>query len=402
MYFGQKIHPLCFEYASRAAARGDALEISGESFKARVRCFEITDFCTRLSFENSHVHDERNYSDGVIESLRAGKKIAPSASDIAKKNAAKFETKSAAIEIGASSLRVSLSCGISFETDAEGFGFDGEKTIFNFHLPTASGFYGFGERTKRFNKSGDSLDFWTIDVAGVFVHTSNRDDYDPNYVSIPLAIIRNDGHFFGIFVDNPERLVMDMGAIKAGHFIIETLDGNNDVYFINGPTLRDVVRNFTTLTGRAEMPPLWSIGYHQCRWGYQTSEEFEALAENFKKHDLPVSAFWYDIDYMDEYRVFTWDKIDIPDLRKLNDALKRRGIRAVTIVDPGVKLDPGYCVFDSGKQADVFCKTPSGRDYVGQVWPGDTVFPDFTMPDAQEWWAGHLAKFLKDNAVDGA
>lgn len=397
MFFGQKTHPFNFEYGNRATVRGDSVEISGDSFKARIRCFEITDFCTKLTIENSNVSEPCNYSDGIIESLRGGTNVSPE-----KGRTAAFSAKSCAFEIGASTLKAALSSGGVLETAPEGFGFNGAKAIFNFHLPEATGYYGFGERTKRFNKSGDSLDFLTIDVAGVFVHTSNRDDYDPNYVSIPLAIIRTDGQFYGLLVDNPDRLLMDMGAIKAGHFIIETLGGNNDLYFINGPTLRDVVRNFTALTGRAEMPPLWSMGYHQCRWGYQTAEEFEALAENFRKHDLPVSAFWYDIDYMDGYRVFTWDKTDIPQPRKLNDALHRRGIRTVAIVDPGVKLDPGYGVYDSGKTKDVFCKTSSGRDYVGQVWPGETVFPDFTQETAQEWWSDLLAKFLKESAVDGA
>lgn len=400
MFFGQKVHPLSFEYGTRSATRGDAVEISGRSFKAKIRCFHVADFCTKLVIENSNVADPRNYSDGVLAEMRGGTPTAPLPSRGAPH---RFELENGTIvEVGPATLKVTLPGGCVIGTAAEGLGFNGEKCILNFHLPAATGYYGFGERTKRFNKSGDSLDFWTIDVAGVFVHTSNRDDYDPNYVSIPLAIVRADGRFFGVFVDTPERLIMDMGAIKAGHFMIETLGGNNDIYFINGPTLREVVRNFTRLTGRGEMPPVWSLGYHQCRWGYQTSEDFEALAKNFRKHDLPVSAFWYDIDYMDEYRVFTWDQVDLPDARKLNEKLKRQGIRAVTIVDPGVKLDPGYFVYDTGRAADVFCKTASGRDYVGQVWPGDTVFPDFTQEQVQDWWAEHLAKFMKASAVDGA
>jgi len=397
MFFGQKIHPFSFEYGATAKVRGDAVEVGGKSFRARVRCAEITEFCTRLTIENSNVADARNYSDGVVETLRTGTPVAPK-----RGTPAVFAAKSAMVEVGASTLRITLGNRTILESAPEGFGFSGEKAILNFHLPDASGYYGFGERTKRFNKSGDNLEFWNVDVAGVFVHTSTRDDYDPAYVAIPLAIINIGGAFCGIFVDNPDRMLMNAGEMIAGHFIVETLAGNNDVYFINGPTLREVTRNFAALTGRAEMPPLWSMGYHQCRWGYQTDGEFRALAENFRKHDLPVSAFWYDIDYMRDYRVFTWDETDIPKPRKLNEELKRAGIATVTIVDPGVKLEPGYEVYDSGKKADVFCQTAAGRDFVGQVWPGDTVFPDFTRDDVQDWWAGHLAKFMKDSMVDGA
>jgi len=396
MLFGQKVHPLTFEYGTRSTVKADAVEISGESFKARVRCDAITDFCTRVRVENLNVKDPRNYSDGILEQYREGKPIHP-----VRGQPAHFKAPSAGVEVGPSRLAITLSHGLKIETSAEGFGFNGVETIFNFETPNATGFHGFGERTKRFNKSGDSMEFYTVDVAGIWPHTFMRDDYDPNYLSIPLAIIRTGNQYCGLYFDSPERLVMDCGQIRPGHFIVQAMDGHSDVYVINGPTLRDVVRNFATLSGRAEMPPAWALGYHQCRWGYEKAEEFEALAEEFARHDLPVSSLWYDIDYMNEYRVFTWDKKDIPRPRKLNEALKRQGIRTVAIIDPGVKLDPGYPVYDSGKAGGVFCKAASGRDYVGQVWPGDTVFPDFTEEAVQEWWADLVARFLEDSALDG-
>ena len=395
MLFGQKLHPLNFDYAERIARKGGGVEVRGQSCSARITCDEITPACTRLRFDNSNVADKRNYSDGVVENLRAGKGVAVS------KGAFTFSTSSCDIEVGASRLSIRLKNGMVLETAEEGFGFNGQQALFNFYVPDASGFYGFGERTKRFNKTGDSLDFYTVDVCAVFPHTFQRDDYDPAYVAIPFAIVRTGAGYVGLYLDNPERLVFDVGHIQPGHLMLQSLAGNNDLYIVSGPTLRDVVRNFATLTGRADVPPLWSLGYHQCRWGYKTSAEFRALRENFEKFDIPVSALWFDIDYMDEYRVFTWDRVDLPDPAKLNRELKSVGIRAVTIVDPGVKLEPGYAIYESGKTRGIFCKTESGRDYVGRVWPGDTVFPDFATKAARDWWAGHLAKFIKDGALDG-
>ena len=396
MLFGQKLHPLNFEYARRISAVRGGLEVKGKSFSARIGCAEITPHITRLRFENSNVADARNYSDAVIETLRKGRAIAPEKSPLS------FSTAGCSVEVGASRLKICLANGAVLKTADDGFGFNGEKAIFHFQTDEATGYYGFGERTKRFNKSGDTLDFYNVDVCAVFPHTFQRDDYDPAYVAIPFAIVRAGGVCTGLFLDNAERLVFDVGQIEPGHLIVESLGGNNDLYILNGPTLRDVVRNFTALTGRAEVPPLWSLGHHQCRWGYKTEAEFRALKENFRKHDIPVSALWYDIDYMDEYRVFTWDRADLPQPRKLNLDLKRAGIRTVAIVDPGVKLEAGYAVYESGKKAGVFCKTASGRDYVGRVWPGDAVFPDFSTEPAREWWAGHLAKFIADSALDGA
>jgi len=400
MLFGQKVHPLSFEYGARASVKGKGIEVRGESFKARVGCDAITDFCARVRIENPNATHAGNYSDGVVEKYRAGRAIAPQKR--AGGGGGRFEAKGAIIDIGASRMAIEFAHGLKIETAAEGYGFNGAKSIFNFDVPGATGFYGFGERTKRFNKSGDSLDFYTVDVMAVWPQSYWRDDYDPAYVSIPLAIIRVGEQCCGLYFDSAERLVMDCGQIQPGRFIVQAMAGQTDLYLINGPTLRDVVRNFTALTGRAELPPGWALGYHQCRWGYETAEEFEALAANFARRDIPISALWYDIDYMDGYRVFTWDKKDMPRPRALNESLKKQGIRTVAIVDPGVKIDKGYEVYESGKAAGVFCKTASGRDYVGQVWPGDTVFPDFTQETGREWWAGWLARFLKESALDGA
>jgi alpha-glucosidase len=397
MLLGQKVHPLSFEYASRWTLRGDSVEIAGDSFAARVRCDAITDFCARIRIENLNVRDPRHYSDGVLEQHREGRPIQPGQG-----KRARFTAPSATIEIGASALSISLPHGMKIATGAEGFGFNGVKSIFQFEAPNAAGFYGFGERTGRFNKNGESMEFYTIDVMGVLIHSYWRDDYDPTYVSIPLAIIRDGGQCCGLYFDSPERLVMDCGKTRPGTFMTQVMDGHTRLYVINGPTLRDVVRNFTALTGRAELPPAWSIGYHQCRWGYKSEEEFKALAEKFARHDLPVSGLWYDIDYMDGYRVFTWDRKDFPRPRKLTDMLRRQGVRSVAIIDPGVKAEPGYPVYESGKAAGVFCKAPSGRDYTGRVWPGDTVFPDFTIEEGRQWWAEKVARFLDESGIDGA
>jgi len=396
MSFGQKIHPLNFEYAKEMSTVGGALEIKGKSFQARILCAEITESCTRLSFDNSNVADKQHRSDAVVEALRPGKSVA------AMTSAAGFKTPACEITASGGRLKIAFSDGTILETVAEGIGFNGEAMILHFDTTAATGFYGFGERTKRFNKAGESMDFHTIDVGAVYPLTLDRDDYDPAYMSIPLAIIRTGGNYIGLYLDNPERLVFDAGHMEPGHLILQSLAGNNDLYLIQGPSLKDVVRNFSVLTGRAEVPPVWALGNHQCRWGYKTAAEFRALKTNFQKFDVPVSALWYDIDYMDEYRVFTWDLIDVPDPHALNSELKEVGIRSVAICDPGVKLDPGYSVYESGKQRDVFCKTISGLDYVGRVWPGDTVFPDFPKEEARKWWAEHLSDFFVRSALDGA
>ncbi|MFZ1642960.1 MAG: glycoside hydrolase family 31 protein [Candidatus Contendobacter sp.] len=396
MFFGQKIHPLNFDTADTLTVAGDRIELSGPGVRLRVECADVFEGCLRLRFENAAVTDPRQHSDAVLPEWREGRPVAARLNT----ETAAFATAVGRVELGAARLWLELA-GFTLETVARGIGACGEALLLNFAIEAVDGCYGFGERTKRLNKLGDSADCLTVDVVSVFRHTYARDDYDPSYVAIPFAILKKGERFLGLFFDNPGRAVMDAGKARPGEFGYQSLGGNTDVYALAGPSLPEVTRRYAALTGRGPLPPPWALGYHQCRWGYQYEAEFLELAAQFAAVDVPVSALWYDIDYMDDYRLFTWDRVDFPDPAALNRDLKAVGIRAVTIIDPGVKRDPGYAVYDNGRERQAFCQTASGRDYVGKVWPGDTVFPDFTLEATRDWWAGWLADFLRDGAVDG-
>ncbi len=396
MLFGQKVHPHNFEYGQTLDVGSDRVTIAGVSFSAGVRCEEVGPGCIRLRFDNANVSDRRNHSDAIVEALRAGRPLGPRAGD-----EAVFDASIGPVTIGPSWLRIELDEGPVIRTVEEGIGFCGEKFVLSLDVGEATGFYGFGERTRRFNKSGDHLENWTVDVVAVFPHTYERDDYDPAYVAIGLVIIKTGERYYGLYFDNPGRALFDVESTDTGRLMYQSMGGNTELYVIAGPRLRDVVRRFTDLTGRHEVPPPWALGHHQCRWGYKSEADFLGLKEAFEAHDIPVSVLWYDIDYMDGYRVFTWDRAAFPDPAGLNNTLKAAGIRTVTIVDPGVKLDPGYGVYDEGRAREVFCKTPAGGDYVGRVWPGDTVFPDFSLAETRQWWAEAMARFLRESAVDG-
>ena len=120
-----------------------------------------------------------------------------------------------------------------------------------------------------------------MDVVAVFRHTYSRDDYDPTYVAIPFAILKTGERFLGLFFDNPGRAILDAGKSQSGEFWYQSLGGTTDLYLVAGPSLAEVTRRYATLTGRAPLPPLWALGYHQCRWGYQYEAEFRELAAQF-------------------------------------------------------------------------------------------------------------------------
>ncbi|HYF64407.1 MAG TPA: TIM-barrel domain-containing protein, partial [Herpetosiphonaceae bacterium] len=133
-------------------------------------------------------------------------------------------------------------------------------------------------------------------------------------------------------------------------------------------------------------PPLWALGYHQSRWSYTSAAQVRQVAAEFRRRGLPCDAIHFDIDYMDGYRDFTWDPGRFPDPAGLTAELRQQGIRAVMIVDPGVKIDPDYEVYQHGMELDMFIRGADGEVFHGFVWPDDAVFPDFTRPDVRRWW----------------
>ncbi|KAA8521085.1 hypothetical protein F0562_011762 [Nyssa sinensis] len=148
------------------------------------------------------------------------------------------------------------------------------------------------------------------------------------------------------------------------------------------------------------MPPKWSLGYHQCRWSYDSDARVREIARTFREKGIPCDVIWMDIDYMDGFRCFTFDKERFSDPKSLVKDLHLTGFKAIWMLDPGIKSEEGYFVYDSGSERDVWIQTAEGRPFVGEVWPGPCVFPDFTQSKARSWWAGLVKDFLA-NGVDG-
>jgi alpha-glucosidase len=260
--------------------------------------------------------------------------------------------------------------------------------------------YGLGEKTGSHNRKGRDFTLWNVDVlaaADTAEFTAGRapgdprgeptsTGFDPYYVSIPFFVhhAHPAGTTVGSFVDNGYRAHYDF--TEAGEYAIRFEGGQYTEYIFAGPAMADVVGAYTWLTGRTPIPPLWSLGYHQCRWFHYTQEAVEALARRHREESVPCDALWLDIEYMDGYRVFTWDEEAFPDAAGMLAALRDDGFRVVTIIDPGVKAEPGYTVFDDGAARDVLCRTEGGDRYIGDVWPGATAFPDFVRAEARAWW----------------
>jgi alpha-glucosidase len=253
-------------------------------------------------------------------------------------------------------------------------------------------FYGFGEKTGPLDKrgmklGGTALGMWNSDVFGYDNST------DPLYDDIPFFMVVRDGRVHGIFFDNTYRSTFDIGKESRAYYAFGAEGGELDYYVMAGPRPADVLARYADLTGHMQMPPLWALGYQQCRYSYYPESKVRSIAREFRDRRIPADALWFDIHYMKDYRVFTWDRERFPAPEQLLTDLDRAGFATVAIVDPGVKRDPGYAVYDDGVARDVFLHMPDGSLFVGPVWPGPSVFPDFTRAATRIWWADQIARF---------
>jgi alpha-glucosidase len=253
--------------------------------------------------------------------------------------------------------------------------------------------YGGGEVTGPLLRNGQAIKLWNTDTGAYGVDGGKR-----LYQSHPWVLgVRRDGTAFGIIFDSSwkSELITNSGKIE-----FNTEGALFRIYIIDRASPKEVLKGLAELTGTIGMPARWTLGYHQCRFSYGTEKRVREIADTFRAKNLPCDVIWMDIDYMDGYRVFTFNNTNFPDPRSLNDDLHKKGFKAVYMIDPGVKVDTNYDVYLSGKEHDVWVKRPDGQEYHGKVWPGDCAFPDFTMPHARDWWAGLYKDFLA-KGIDG-
>ncbi|MCI2777833.1 TIM-barrel domain-containing protein [Clostridium perfringens] len=256
-------------------------------------------------------------------------------------------------------------------------------------------YYGLGEKGGDLNKKGCYTENFNTD------DPETDDDYITYYKTIPFYVALKEEATYGIFFDNSFRSYFDIGKERGDRIFFGAIGGQIQYYFIPGENIKEIVKNYTALTGRMEMPPLWSLGYQQCRFSYFSQEEVRELVKTFEEKDIPLDVVYLDIDYMDGFRVMTFKTPNFDDAAGLISDLKEKGIRTITIIDPGVKVDEEYDVFKRGKEGNHFTKKLDGEIFIGAVWPGDSAFPDFSNKECREWWKSELKKFISEHGMDG-
>jgi alpha-glucosidase len=262
-------------------------------------------------------------------------------------------------------------------------------------LQSGEHFYGLGDKSCHPELRGRLFELWGSDTYAYGSET------DPLYKNIPFFIGIHHGEAYGIFFDNTFRSFFDFGKERKDATSFWAHGGPMNYYFISGPRVADVVRRFQQLTGTPELPPRWALGYHQCKWSYRSEEELTALAQGFLDHEIPCDALYIDIDYMDGFRCFTWNLEAFPNPGEMIRGLEAKGFKTVAMIDPGIKVDPGYHVYEEGIAGDHFCREMDGDIYTGKVWPGDCHFPDYTREETRVWWAGLYEGLIAEDGLAG-
>jgi alpha-glucosidase len=251
-------------------------------------------------------------------------------------------------------------------------------------------FIGLGEKTGDLDRRGNGYTNWNTDAFG---YSTGQ---DPIYSTIPFYIGIHHHINYGIFLDNTYQTDFNFGASNNRFSSFGARGGEMNYYFIYHTHIADIITSYTALTGRMKLPPLWSLGYQQNRYSYYPETEVFRIAQTLREKRIPADGITLDIHYMDHYKVFTWDKDRFPNPLAMTNKLKDMGFKLTVIVDPGIKTEKGYGVYDRGYKENIFAKYPDSTNYAGEVWPGWCNFPDFTNPKGRTWWGTEMKKYGAD------
>lgn len=274
-----------------------------------------------------------------------------------------------------------------------------EQWIHRANLRPEEHIYGLGERsfplnlrlakevTKKGKPTSEPKKFrmWNFDAAGQYSPGS-----DPMYLCIPLYLGLHEQGSYLIFYENPYEAIFQFSDTATANF-----SGGALRYYFTLGSLPKLIENYTELTGRSPLPPRWTLGYHHSRWGFGTETQVRETYRNFEKNDLPLSAIHLDIDVMVDYQAFTIDPKRFPDLQRFIQELEVHGVKFISILNPGVKYTRHNQMFLQGQILHGFCKYPNGKLVIAPVWPGWTVFPDFTHPMVRRWWTRQYLYLLE-------
>jgi alpha-glucosidase len=311
-----------------------------------------------------------------------------------------FRTKVLRVRIDRKALLLSITDlqGNVLQEDAPGWPAESHGTGFRIfkRMPMDEHYFGLGDKAGPLDRREQSFRLWNTDAFRF------QESTDPIYKSIPFFMSERGGRYLGVFLDNTWSTNFDFGRGERNLYSMGAEGGPLDYYVFYGPDPKQVVRTYAWLTGLPPLPPLWSLGFQQSRYSYESETRVREIASRLRADKIPSDVLYLDIDFQKENRPFTVNSERFPHFRQMLSDLKGQNFRVVVITDLHIAdlPDAGYAPYDTGISGDHFVRNPDGSIYVGTVWPGPSVFPDFTRWQTRAWW-GTLYKDFYSEGVSG-
>jgi alpha-glucosidase len=309
-----------------------------------------------------------------------------------------FRTHALIVHIDRKTLELTVSNlnGVILQKDARPVQFDGDAFRIYKSMPLDEHYFGLGDKAGPLDRRNQAFTLWNTDSYRF------QESTDPLYKSIPYFMTYRAGRAMGVLLDNTWRTNFDFGKEFSNAYSFGAVAGPLNYYLFYGPSPKQVVETYAWLTGTPPLPPLWALGFQQSRYSYMSQARVLEVASRLRADRIPADAIYLDIDFQDKNRPFTVDKTTFPDLPGMVAQLKKEHFHVVAITDLHIAKLPGqnYLPYDSGMAGNHFVKNPDGSVYTGRVWPGPSVFPDFTRRQTRAWW-GTLYANLRRDGVDG-
>lgn len=365
----------------------DGVELTAQSAKVRITAFRDGVIRVRVAQQGEFAKD---FSWAVIENPEP-----PPINVEETENEVRILTKSVVVVVKKSPLLIDFvdAAGKAILADEPSLpmAWNGHRVHIWKKMPADENYYGLGDKAGPMNRRNRSFTMWNMDAFGW------QESTDPLYKSIPFFMGLRNGAAYGVFFDNTYRGSFDFGKESPDYFSFGADDGELNYYFFAGPGPKQVLEKYVNLTGHSPLPPLWALGYQQSRYSYYPEARAREIVSTLREKKIPADAIYFDIDYQVGNAPFTVNREVFPHFEQMISDFRAQGMHTILITDLHIKKDPGksYLPYDSGTQKDVFIKNPDGSIYVGVVWPGECVFPDFTLSRVRDWWGGLYKDFVK-------
>jgi alpha-glucosidase len=310
-----------------------------------------------------------------------------------------FHTATLSVRIDRATLRLSTTDlqGNVLQEDADGWPAEFHSDAFRVYkkMPRDEHFFGLGDKVGPLDRRGQSFRLWNTD-AFCF-----QESTDPIYKSIPFFMTMRSGRSIGFLLDNTWSTIFDFGKSERHTYSFGAEGGPIDYYVFYGPDPKQVVETYAWLTGLPPLPPMWSLGFQQSRFSYESEARVREIAARLRSDKIPSDVLYLDIDFQKEHRPFTVDMERFPHFEQMLSDLKREDFQVVVITDLHIARVPGsgYTPYDSGAAGDQFVKNPDGSTFVGTVWPGPSVFPEFTRKKTRDWWGSLYKQFVSEGVA---